>query len=44
MRYRLIDEEKPHHAVLRLACVLGVFACGLLRLGWAGALQALPRR
>ena len=34
MRYRLIDEEKPHHAVSRLARVLGVSRAGYY--AWSG--------
>ena len=34
MRYRLIDEEKPHHAVSRLARVLGVSRAGYY--AWVG--------
>jgi len=34
MRYRLIDEERPHHAVSRLARVLGVSRAGYY--AWSG--------
>jgi putative transposase len=34
MKYRLIDEEKPHHAVSRLARLLGVSRAGYY--AWAG--------
>jgi putative transposase len=40
MRYRLIDEEKPHHAVSRLACVLGVSRAGY----YAWAVRAPSKR